>query len=116
MGASCKFPSNAKGRIMNSRFRLEPATGILSWGLAVNARTDEYFTGLMERVVDGLQANSWAPDITTAMNLRGQTVDMIVNPPCRFTPRFIFLHAAMRCSWKVPGPAGSIFAPAIRNA
>ena len=32
-----------------------PATGILTWGLAVDASADEYFTGLMERVVDGPQ-------------------------------------------------------------
>ena len=58
----------------------EPSAGIIRWGLAVEATADEYFTGLMERVVDGPQAKSWAPNITTAMNLRGEKVDMILKP------------------------------------
>jgi len=53
---------------------------ITGWGFAVEAAPDEYFTGLMERVVDGPQQASWAPGITEAMNLRGQQVDMIVKP------------------------------------
>ena len=47
--------------------------------MAIDAR-DEYYTGLMERVVDGPQAASWAPGIKQAMDLRGQKVDMIVKP------------------------------------
>jgi len=58
----------------------EPAAGVKRWGMAVDAQPDEYFTGLMERVVDGPQQASWAPEITQAMNLRGQSVDMIVKP------------------------------------
>jgi alpha-D-xyloside xylohydrolase len=53
---------------------------IVKWGLAVDADTNEYFTGLMERVVDGPQQNSWATNLTAAMNLRGQKVDMFVRP------------------------------------
>ena len=62
------------------RLTAQPDAGIVKWGVAVRARPDEYFTGLMERVVDGPQQASWAPGITAAMNLRGSSVDMIVKP------------------------------------
>jgi alpha-D-xyloside xylohydrolase len=58
----------------------EPNADIIRWGLAVEAGHDEYFTGLMERVVDGPQQASWAPGRTEAMDLRGQRVDMILKP------------------------------------
>jgi alpha-glucosidase (family GH31 glycosyl hydrolase) len=57
-----------------------PAADITKWGMAIEAAPDEYFTGLMERVVDGPQAKSWASGIQEALNLRGQKVDMIVKP------------------------------------
>ena len=57
-----------------------PDTDVVRWGLAIDANASEYFTGLMERVVDGPQQRSWAPGITAAMNLRGQKVDMLVKP------------------------------------
>ncbi len=58
----------------------KPSDGILKWGLSIQAGAAEYFTGLMERVVDGPQQASWAQGIKEAMDLRGQTVDMIVKP------------------------------------
>jgi alpha-glucosidase (family GH31 glycosyl hydrolase) len=64
----------------NIAFSATPNTDIVRWGFAVQSEADEYYTGLMERVVDGAQALSWAPGITSAMNLRGQKVDMIVKP------------------------------------
>ena len=57
-----------------------PGSDITRWGFAVESKADEYFTGLMERVVDGAPALSWAPRITAAMNLHGQKVDMLVKP------------------------------------
>lgn len=57
-----------------------PDDDIVGWGFAVDAEAGEYFTGLMERVVDGPQRASWAPGITEAMDLRGQRVEMIVKP------------------------------------
>ncbi|HYG21239.1 MAG TPA: TIM-barrel domain-containing protein [Verrucomicrobiae bacterium] len=57
-----------------------PSGGILKWGLSIAADPAEYFTGLMERVVDGPQAASWAPGIKEAMDLRGQKIDMILKP------------------------------------
>ena len=55
-------------------------TDVIKWGLTIGADANEYFTGLMERVVDGAQTASWASNLTAAMNLRGQKVDMIVKP------------------------------------
>ncbi len=68
------------GNDFTIRMTAMPDTGIIKWGLAVEAAPDEYFTGLMERVVDGPQQQSWATNLTAALNLRGQTVDMIVKP------------------------------------
>jgi alpha-D-xyloside xylohydrolase len=62
------------------KFTAQPDTGIINWGMKLDARSNEYYTGLMERVVDGPQAASWAPGISAAMNLRGQKVEMIVKP------------------------------------
>jgi alpha-D-xyloside xylohydrolase len=62
------------------RLVAQPNADIIRWGFAVDATASEYFTGLMERVVDGLQQASWAPGIKEAMNLRGQKVDMILKP------------------------------------
>jgi alpha-D-xyloside xylohydrolase len=61
-------------------FTARPSSDIVRWGFAIESGADEYFTGLMERVVDGAQQLSWAPGITAAMNLRGQKVDMLVKP------------------------------------
>jgi alpha-D-xyloside xylohydrolase len=68
------------GDIFLFAMNAEPADGILRWGVAISATADEYFTGLMERVVDGHQQLSWSPLTREAMNLRGQRVEMIVKP------------------------------------
>jgi alpha-D-xyloside xylohydrolase len=60
--------------------KAQPDNGIKKWGFQIESGNDEYFAGLMERVVDGPQQASWAPDIKAAMNLRGQKVEMIVKP------------------------------------
>ena len=60
--------------------KAQPAEGILKWGLAISIGRDEYFTGLMERVVDGPQQASWTPGLRESMNLRGQKVEMLVKP------------------------------------
>jgi len=69
-----------QGRNFMVRLQAQPDADILKWGLAVEAGPKEYFTGLMERVVDGPQQASWAPGIKEAMDLRGQKVDMILKP------------------------------------
>jgi alpha-glucosidase (family GH31 glycosyl hydrolase) len=53
---------------------------IVQWGFSLDADKDEYFSGLMERVVDGDQKLSWEPGIKEAMDLRGQYITMIVKP------------------------------------
>jgi alpha-D-xyloside xylohydrolase len=62
------------------RLSVQPADGIIKWGFHIGAGKDEYFTGLMERVVDGPQQASWAPGLKESMNLRGQKVEMLVKP------------------------------------
>ncbi len=57
-----------------------PSDGILKWGFVAQADSSEYFTGLMERTVDGPQQYSWAAGVHQGLNLRGQKVDMILKP------------------------------------
>ncbi|MFW6043515.1 MAG: glycoside hydrolase family 31 protein [Marinilabiliaceae bacterium] len=67
-----------------------PSDDILEWGLGVSATENEYFTGLFERTVDGNQKESWKEGIETAMNLRGETVDMIIKPTLSlYTPLYL---------------------------
>jgi alpha-D-xyloside xylohydrolase len=68
------------GANFNLTLTAVPDDGIKKWGLTIESLPDEYYTGLMERVVDGPQAASWKPGITESMNLRGQKVEMIVKP------------------------------------
>ena len=68
------------GEDFNLSFTAAPSEGIIKWGLLIDSASDEYYTGLMERVVDGPQQASWAPGIKDAMNLRGHKVDMIIKP------------------------------------
>jgi alpha-D-xyloside xylohydrolase len=68
------------GNDLSIRLSATPDTDIIKWGLAVAAAPEEYFTGLLERVVDGPQQASWATNLTAALNLRGQKVDMILKP------------------------------------
>jgi len=44
------------------------------------ASPDAYFTGVFERVVDGHQNASWEEGITTALNLRGEKMDVKLKP------------------------------------
>jgi alpha-glucosidase (family GH31 glycosyl hydrolase) len=61
---------------------------LLGADLAVAA--DEGFYGLMERVVQGGQHESWAPGMTQALDLRGQTVELFVRPTVAvYSPFFV---------------------------
>lgn len=62
------------------KFTAEPSMGIKKWGFSIGASADEFFTGCFERTVDGNQRLSWQKGIKTALNLRGETVEMFVNP------------------------------------
>jgi alpha-D-xyloside xylohydrolase len=79
-GRTVELSATPVGRNFTLRLSARPSADIIKWGLAVDANSDEYYTGLMERVVDGPQQATWAPGLKTAMNLRGQKVDMIVKP------------------------------------
>jgi alpha-D-xyloside xylohydrolase len=71
---------NRQGNRTTLSLAAQPATGVTRWGLGIGAARGEYFTGLMERVVDGPQQASWAPGITAAMDLRGQKIEFLVKP------------------------------------
>jgi alpha-glucosidase (family GH31 glycosyl hydrolase) len=79
-GRSVTVSLKRDGHNFNLRLTAKPDSDITKWGLAVDASPDEYYTGLMERVVDGPQRASWAPGLGQSMNLRGQKIEMIVKP------------------------------------
>jgi alpha-D-xyloside xylohydrolase len=79
-GRVVQITARPQGKNFIVHMSAQPDADITKWGLAVASMPDEYFTGLMERVVDGRQDASWAPGIQKAMDLRGQKVDMIVKP------------------------------------
>lgn len=79
-GRTVTIRSVPKGDNFDLQFSASPSEGITKWGFTIDSLPDEYYTGLMERVVDGPQQASWAPGITQAMNLRGQKIDMIIKP------------------------------------
>lgn len=79
-GRNVRIQVRIDGPHFRVRLQAEPAEDILGWGFSTEAGANEYFTGLMERVVDGPQQASWAPGIQAAMNLRGQAVEMILKP------------------------------------
>ena len=47
--------------------KAQPDSDIIKWGLEIESAPDEYYTGLMERVVDGPQVRSWEAGIQEAM-------------------------------------------------
>ncbi|MFC2087338.1 glycoside hydrolase family 31 protein [Bacteroidota bacterium] len=63
----------------NVSFRVKPDDDIIKWGFNLNAWEDEYITGLFERTIDGDQKLSWREGISTAMNLHGQEVNMLID-------------------------------------
>jgi alpha-glucosidase (family GH31 glycosyl hydrolase) len=79
-GRTVKVSVKPDGDTFQISFSANPNADISKWGLAIKADASEYFTGLMERVVDGPQQASWHPGIEQALNLRGQKVDMILKP------------------------------------
>ncbi len=50
------------------------------WYINVGAKEAEYFSGIFERVIDGRQNRSWEKGIKTALNLRGENVEMKLKP------------------------------------
>ena len=79
-GRTITISTQRTGKNIELSFKAQPDADILKWGIALESKENEYYTGLMERVVDGPQRASWAPGLKSAMNLRGQKVDMIIKP------------------------------------
>ncbi len=69
-----------QGKNYNIKFSAEPDADIQRWGFSLGASRDEYFTGCFERTIDGGQKLSWEKGIKTALNLRGETVEMSIRP------------------------------------
>jgi alpha-glucosidase (family GH31 glycosyl hydrolase) len=68
----------------------QPSAGITKWGLSIETGKDEFFTGIMERLVDGPQQLTWAAGRSEVLNLRGQQIDMILKPTLSvYAPFFI---------------------------
>jgi len=93
-----------QGNDFEIRMQAEPDDGIVKWGFSISAAGDEYFTGLMERVVDGPQHASWAPGIQEAMDLRGQRVEMIVKPTTSVYAPFYISSKGYACFVKGTWP------------
>jgi alpha-D-xyloside xylohydrolase len=93
-----------QGTDFTVRMSAQPDADILQWGVAVSANESEYFTGLMERVVDGPQQASWAPGVRTAMDLHGQKVDMIVKPTTSVYAPFYLSSRGYACFVKGTWP------------
>ena len=79
-GRTVQIVIKPEGENYSVQMSAEPSADIVGWGVAIEAGRDEYFTGLMERTVDGPQQASWAPGIKEGMNLRGQKIDMLLKP------------------------------------
>jgi alpha-glucosidase (family GH31 glycosyl hydrolase) len=89
-GIEVTFAIKGTGGNYHFSFSASPDDDIISVGMNVAASNDEYFTGLFERTVDGNQNESWKEGITTAMNLRGEEVDMFVKPTLSlYTPFYL---------------------------
>src|SRR5215218_9425666 len=58
-GRAIKLSIVPEGQNFNISFTANPGADIIKWGLAIDALPGEYYTGLMERVVDGPQQASW---------------------------------------------------------
>ncbi len=79
-GRRVRLAITLEGKDFNVGLSAEPSGDIVRWGLALDAGGDEYFTGIMERVVDGPQQISWAPGQSHGMDLHGQKIDMLLKP------------------------------------
>jgi len=89
-GRVVKLSISPGGDNFGVKLTANPATGVTKWGFAVEAGSQEYFTGVMERVVDGPQQLSWAEGQDHVLNLRGQKIDVILKPTTSvYAPFFI---------------------------
>jgi alpha-D-xyloside xylohydrolase len=78
-GHSIKLTVRSQGPNFTIDFTAKPAD-VTKWGLSIEAAASEYFTGIMERVVDGPQQLSWASGQSGVLDLHGQHIQMILKP------------------------------------
>ena len=103
-GRTVTIAVTPQGKDFTLRLHAQPNAGILRWGISISATQKEYFTGLMERVVDGPQQASWAPGIQKAMNLHGQKIDMIIKPTTSVYAPFYLSSRGYACFIKGTWP------------
>ncbi len=108
-GRVVRIVAAQQGRDFTVRMSAQPDSDIVKWGLAVAATGDEYYTGLMERVVDGRQDASWAAGLQKAMDLRGQKVEMIVKPTTSVYAPFFLSSRGYACFVKGTWPGSFDF-------
>src|SRR5580704_4571657 len=89
-GRVIKLSVTPDGENFTVHLSAQPSVGILTWGLSIEAGKDEFFTGVMERLVDGPQQLTWSAGRTEVLNLRGQKIDMILKPTLSvYAPFFV---------------------------
>ncbi|MBN1781921.1 glycoside hydrolase family 31 protein [bacterium] len=91
-GSTCTWEKSPAGTVRltvepgqdRCRLHIEPGSDTgpvpLKWIIHIAALPEEYFTGALERVVDGHQNKCWEKGIQTGLNLRGEFVEMKVKP------------------------------------
>ena len=79
-GRTITLTSERHGSNYDLRITAGPNTGINRWAFSFDCAGGEYLTGLMERLVDGPQQETWKAGRTESLNLRGQSVDMLIKP------------------------------------
>src|SRR5207253_8722060 len=79
-GRLVKLSTKRDGDNFTVSLTAQPTDGVSKWGLAIEAGSQEYFSGVMERVIDGPQQLSWEAGQDHVLNLRGQKVDVILKP------------------------------------
>ncbi len=114
-GRVVKVSVQPDGKNSNLQFNAIPASDIVKWGLAVAAAPDEYFTGLMERAVDGPQQASWATNLNADLNLRGQKVEMILKPTMSVYSPFYLSSRGYAFFVKGNWPGGFDFCAGVSN-
>jgi alpha-D-xyloside xylohydrolase len=66
-------------KLSNLKYKQSPIQPY-RWFVNIQSTENEFFTGVFERVVDGSQKKSWADTISTALDLRGQNIDVKLKP------------------------------------
>lgn len=102
-GRVVKLSAMPDGDDFNITLTAEPDKDVKRWGFAVAARSGEHFTGVMERLVDGPQTETWKADRKEGLDLRGQKVEFLLKPTLSVYAPFYLSSAGyglfVRGSW-----------------